>query len=283
MKVFSIATIILSFVVLYGMEEADKNWTSIDLPHNYMYPCENPPCGTQKTNVYATKFPTSEQKWYATYKEEGCPNLYRTTSTRWISDKHAGINGISFKGFVERNYTTKSMANQFAPYFHEEKCYNGGDEYGWVFPENIPAGKPQALFYLCGNCNILPEELKKKNLPPEEIEKQKEKWCNWPDPTHTGSCKTIGGNCAAVEEALKHPETYRYWNIKVIKGGNFLIELVDLDSYKTLSCIIERPSWLKNLSSADGFITINAQKKVTVERPQDADWHMYIDEVKVWK
>ncbi len=287
MKYFFIVIINSFFLVTYGMEipkeGPKKHWTAITLPYNYTYPSQTP-FSLTKTSHYSVSFPVTKQQWYATAKEEGCPNNpYRTTSNRWLSDKHDKISGISFKGLIKKNYATNSMANQFAYYFHEDKCYNGGDEYGWVFPEKVPADKPQGLFYLCGNCNILPEELKKKELPPHEIEKQKEKWCNWPDPTNTGRCKTIDGDCAAVEEALKHPEISRYWNITVRPDSNFLIELIDPKSYKSLQCIIEKPQWIKNLYEKNGYITLNAQKKDDPEKPKNSSWDMVVDEVKILK
>ncbi len=246
---------ILTFIVT-GIACANGSWNQISLPHTYIYPCKNPPCGNLSTHVYSTRFPTEGKSWFP---EPDCSGEYRMTSKRWISDKLYNVKGISFKGLVYKNVLGK-RENEFALFFHEKRCYNGGGEYGWVFPENSYTG----FFYLCGDCN-----------------QPTQKWCQWPgDPNSESTCKAMG-DCFKVEEALKNPAIYRYWNIKVLENGNFLIELLDPVTYDYMSCTIQKPDWLANMCGRKGYITVNAQKgaETTVNPPP----YMHVDEVKIWQ
>ncbi len=245
---------------LFGMQ-GENNWASISLPHAYIYPCKDKPCGNRGTGVYSVAFPTEAKKWF---EEPDCPQpsgespAYRMTSKRWISNLLHNVRGLSFKGLVYKNNLGK-RGNEFAIFFHEERCYNGGGEYGWVFPENTP----WALFYLCANCN-----LKDQN------------WCIWPDVLGEGECKAKG-DCEAVKKALKNPAKYRYWNVKVLPNGEFLIELVDPVTWDYKSCTIEKPKWFPNLYDAQGYVTINAQKGA--EETVSPTPYLHVDDVKVWK
>jgi hypothetical protein len=244
---------ILIFMIT-GIIHADGNWNQIQLPNTYIYPCKYPLCGNFGTNIYSTRFPTEPKEWF---KEPDCPGKYRMTSNRWVSDRHSNVKGISFKGLIYKD-TLGKRENEFAFFFHEERCYDGGGEYGWVFPENSHEG----FFYLCGDCN-----------------KQNQKWCQWPGNPNEGACKAIGGDCRRVEEALRNPAIYRYWNIKVQKDGNFLIQLLNPVTWEHISCTIQKPDWLANMYKRAGYVTINAQKgaETTAHPPP----YMHIDDVKI--
>ncbi len=238
--------------VLSRQLKADE-WKSLVLPHTYIYPCNQPPCGNRETHVYSTQFPTAPKSWFG---EPDCQGEFRMTSTRWISDYLTNISGISFKGLIYKHILGK-RENEFAFFFHEKRCYDGGPEYGWVFPEN----SYQAFFYLCGNCNL-------KN----------QQWCQWPgDPKSKSTCKALG-NCSAIAEALRNSARYQYWNIKVTQEGNFLIELIDPITWYYQSCTIQKPDWLPNMYGSNGYITINAQKGAEVTTNPPA--YIHIDEVK---
>lgn len=238
-----------AIVFLFIVNILADYWYKIYLPNAYIYPCVQPPCGNIGTNVYSTEFPTAPKQWYF---EQDC-NEYRMTSTRWVSDYLNEVSGISFKGLIYKQVLGK-RENEFAIFFHERRCYGGGAEYGFVFPEN----SLQGFFYLCGNCNL-----------------ENQNWCQWP-----GDCKATG-NCINVQKALENPTNYQYWNIKVLEEGNFLIEIVDPVTWQYRSCKILKPDWFPNLYKASGYVTVNAQKGTdpTIQPPP----YMHVDEVKIWK
>lgn len=246
-KLFLLFAIYSIHIVLHSMEQnvsKPVNWNKINLPQSYVYPQD------LRKKVYSTQFPTTKKAWF----EEADCKQYRSTSIRWVSNHLNNISGLSFKGLVYKNVLGK-RENEFAVFYHKERCYEGGPEYGWVFPENSFSG----LFYICHNCNL-----------------NNQKWCQWP-----GDCKASGNGCAAVEEALKNPAKYRYWNIKVTTHGNFLIELVDPVTFDIHSCKIQKPDWLPNLYKSNGYVTINAKKEAetTVKPPP----YIHVDEVKIWQ
>lgn len=244
--------VLLAISAIATVVQAD--WNSVNLPHNYTYPCLQPPCGNRGTHVYSTQFPTAPKQWF---KEPDCPGVHRMTSTRWISDRLENIRGISFKGLVYKNKLGK-RENEFAVFYHQKRCYDGGPEYGFVFPENMS----NALFYICGDCNL-----------------KDQRWCQWPgDPKDKGTCKTLD-DCSAVAKLLQNPAKYRYWNIKVTPEGNFLIELIDPTSWQYKSCTIKKPKWLPNTFAKEGYITINAQKGA--EETASPAGYIHIDEVKI--
>jgi hypothetical protein len=236
-------------------------WTTVGLPHSHVYPPEENKKVETQVETYSLRIPTSPVKWYA---ESECFNALekkpaeRTTSKRFTSDKIKDVSGLSFKGLV---YKSKlgSRKNEFAVFFHENACYHGQAEYGWVFPES----RKEGVFYLCANCNLGPEQ----------------KWCTWPD-IGEGSCPVRGAGCAKLRELLENPTAYRYWNIKVSRSGTFLVELVDPVSWKVESCELEKPDWFPNLYNKAGYITVNAQKKADVALNQSPVLH--VDEVKIW-
>lgn len=236
-------------------------WDPISLPNSYIVPCDMPPCGNRGTHVYSLQFPTDRQMWFT--PEPDCPRfnaygkeIYRMTSAKWRSHYIDNVQGISFKGLIYKPKTSNTNKNEFAIFFHEEKCYNGGGEYGWVIYENeIPA-----YFYLCGDCNI--------KEPPLQT------WYTWP-----GNLQCINGDCNGVVEALKNPAVYRYWNISALPDGNFSIELVNPVDWSTRHCVIKKPHDFPNLFKKGGYVTINAQKGAeTTVYPAP---YMHIDEVKV--
>lgn len=230
-------------------------WDTINLPHFYNYPDEQPYKYIPESKIFSILFPTAPKNWFF---EEKCKE-YRMTSTRWMSNLLNDVKGISFKGLVYKKNLGK-RENEFAFYFHEKECYDGGAEYGWVFPESHFG----ALFYLCGNCNL-----------------ENQNWCQWPgDPNNKGTCKA-SGDCQKVAQALKNPAKYKHWNIKVNENGSFLIELVDPVNWKYISCTIEKPDWFPNLYLSPGYVTINAQK--LAEETVSPTPVMHVDEVKVWK
>lgn len=233
------------FILIFGMifinNAYAEYWKPIDLPTSYFYPCTNPPCGNRETNVYSMQFPTAKQAWFA---EPDCgPNVQRSTSSRWVSNQLNNILGLQFKGLVykykgttSRYHTPAHAHNEFAVFFHEKKCYDGGPEYGWVFRED----NDEAKFYICGDCNL-----------------NNQKWCDWPD----GDCKVISGDEQGVKEAFKKPSTYKYWSIKVTPEGNFMLEVLDPNTWNSKSCLIQKPDWLPNMYNRTGYITINGQKR----------------------
>lgn len=247
--------IIFFLSCLYYTQNVLTEWTNINLPHFYSYPAENSYQYLPENKIYSISFPTKPKDWFL---EPNCSKLlnkdvYRTTSTRYISNAIDNISGISFKGLVyKQNLGTRP--NEFAFFYHQNECYDGGPEYGWVWPES----DKRAYFYLCGNCNL-------KN----------QHWCQWP-----GDCKAIG-NCDAIAKALENPAKYQYWNIKVLENGNFLIELVDPVTWQYVSCQIQKPDWLPNLYKAKGYISINAQK--LADQTVQPTPVMHIDEVKIWQ
>lgn len=251
-----IAAIMCSY--LMGMErEEGTTWVQIALPHTYIYPCAQSPCGNLETYTYSTRFPTAPKHWFL---ENDCPGVYRVTSTRWVSNPLSDIKGISFKGLIYKD-KLGDRSNEFAVFFHEKKCYDGGAEYGWVFPEN----SKRAFFY----CSI------QSNLTDQQ-------WAQWTgDYSGESSIKSLDGKCSAVEEAFGNPAKYHYWNIKITPNGNFLLEIVDPVTWDYRSCILKKPDWFPNLHGKDGYITINAQKgaDTTIEPPA----YMHIDEVKIWR
>lgn len=250
---FIMSVICFSRILLGG-------WDLLPLPYAHFYPCENPPCGNRESGIYSLQFPTGEKKWFL---EPFCTSpkgddAYRMTSKRFMSNHTDNISGLSFKGLLYKSQLG-SRANEFAIFFHEDACYNGGAEYGWVFPEN----SLHAYFYLCADCNL----------------GAKQRWCTWPD-MGEGVCMAAG-DCSAVRALLEKPATYRYWNIKVTKDGDFLIELLDPVTWDYSSCLIKKPDWFPNLYRVQGYVTINAQRGHNVRIQPPATLH--VDEVKIWR
>lgn len=228
---------------LYNMKAAEP-WTSVELPYKYQYPAD------MKRNTYSSQFPTHKAEWF---KEAECDEL-RSTSLRWVSKHLENIKGFSFKGLVHNN-TSGSGANEYAIFFHKERCYKGGPEYGWVFREN----SPQAYFYLCDDCN-------QKN----------QRWFQWP-----GDNAGVTGDVEQAKGILKNSSFYQYWNIKVTPEGNFIIELINPFTWERVSCTLKRPPWFPDLYRADGYITINVQKRD--DKIANPPSYIHVDEVKILK
>ncbi len=182
----------------------------------------------------------------------------RSTGQKFASDQLDNVSGLSFKGAF-RSSGAGSRRNAFGIFFHEQKCYHGGGEYGWVFPES----RKEGVFYLCSDCNLT----------------GKQRWCTWPD-IGEGKCPATG-DCFKLKTLLDKPGLAPYWNIKVTKVGGFEVEVVDPVTWKKLSCNIDKPAWLPNLYKKKGYLTINAQKRE--EGDKDGEVAFRVDEVKVWK
>ncbi len=261
-----ITRLILSCIFLLMPKSSTAEWNPISLPNLFMEPCIDKPCGNRGTHVYSLQFPTAPLKWFP--PEADCPkkdamgkDIYRMTSTRWRSNYIEKVNGLSFKGLIYKGKESDTNKNEFAVFFHEEKCYNGGAEYGWVIYEN----NKQAYFYLCGDCNI-------KDKPP--FWRPQQTWYTWP-----GDLDCIAGDCAGVLEKLKNPAVYRYSNIDILANGDFALSLINPVDWSKHECIIKKPGLFPNLRGKGGYITINAQKGAeTTVRPAP---FMHIDEVKV--
>ena len=222
-------------------------WSAVKLDKKYQHPAD------LTANTYSMQFPTTPPSWYP---EKDCYNWDRATSMRWINGEPLEqVAGFSFKGLV---YTPGwgSDKNEFAIFFHEKRCYDGGGEYGWVFREN----SHKSLFYLCADCNIA----------------NKQKWFQWP-----GDYAQVTGDVEQVKNALENSAQYRYWNIKLTPEGDFIIELIDPVSWQTYRCTIKRPDWFPNLYKKEGHITINAQK--FEEKRVEPSSYMHVDEVKIWR
>lgn len=238
---------------------SQQSWNQVALSKMYNYP------SNMGTNVYSTQFPNTPLKWF---EEKDCPGTkrgegtWRSTSIRWISDKITRVKGFSFKGLVYKQ-ALGSRENEYAMFFHQERCYVGGGEYGWVFPEDTIEG----FFYLCENCNLKDEKLKKE---------QQQKWFQWP-----GNPAEVSGDADYIKKALKNPAVYRYWNIKVTPEGNYILEVVDPVSWELHACTIKNPEGFPNLYNAQGYITINAKKETNLTAQPPA--YMHVDEVKLWQ
>lgn len=220
-------------------------WQEIKLPTKYSYPqAEN----KDKPGIYATEFPTTPLAWFLDPESKE----YRSTSVYWISDKLDKISGISFKGFI-RKENLGARENEFAVFFHEKRLYDGGPEYGFVFPEN----SHQGFFYILTDANL-------KN----------QHWAQWP-----GDLKPENEN-QGILQAIGNLSEEKYWNIKIEKNGDFLIEIVDPKTWKIESLTIKKPDFFPNLHEKSGYITICAQKR------KDPTVHptpfLSIDQVKTW-
>jgi hypothetical protein len=238
-------------------------WTSITLPSQHVIPSKNSTIGGNiGINVYCTQLPTGPVVWEM---ESDCQTA-QPTSYHWRSDEQQNIKGISFKGVIFKQPELKgqgSSLNSFSVFFHQEKCYKSGMEYGWVFYESQ---LPKAIFYICANCNI----------------KGSQKWGQWPPTQGSPSAlKVIGGDANAVQEALNNSAVYRYWNISLTEEGNFQLELIDPTSYESVYVILEKPDWYSNLNNQPGYMTITAKKEAeTTIVPAP---YILVDEVKILK
>ena len=206
--------------------------------------------------------PATPVKWYKApecYNEKENKVSERATSAQFTSDNIKNISGLSFKGLASKE-KLGSRKNAFAIFFHENQCYHGGGEYGWLFPDS----RKEGAFYLCANCNLGTGQ----------------KWCTWPN-IGEGTCVARGDGCSKLQKLLENPATYRYWNIKLSPQGSFNLQLVDPSNWKTESCEIEKPTWFPNLYDKPGFITANAQKRAEVNVTPSPIFH--VDEVKVWR
>lgn len=235
-------------------------WAPIQLPNKVVVPTQDTPgnCG----NVYATQFPTDPLIWE---KNSEC-HTYTPTSISWISNLENDVKGFSFKGLVYKLPELGSQGspmNAFSVFFHENRCYRGGSEYGWAFTESR---LPKAYFYTCLNCNL----------------KGTQKWDQWPAaPGGYTNLRVIEGDAAAIMQALENSAIYRYWNIKITPTGDFRIELVDPMTYKLIYVVLQNPDWQANLFDVPGYITINAKKEAeTTIEPAPI---IYVDDVKIWK
>jgi|GEM_PF-6326396 len=236
------------------------SWNLIDLPNKYIRPDSN--TLTINNKAYRLDFPATPLQWFEDEKEcakeQGSVGQYnKTNQTRLRSNYISSLSGFSFKGRVNRNPAGGSRKNEFAIFFHQNKCYNGGPEYGFVFFEDMQSG----LFYVCGDCNT-----------------SKQQWWDWPG-TNKGNVNVTGEH-AYVANALENPSQYRYWNIKILENGDFLIEVVDPSSYETHTATIKKPDWLPNLYQVGGYITLNAKKEADSKATPG---YIQADEIKVWQ
>lgn len=265
---FSLRTFI--FLALFIHLNAHATWQKVNLPNLFMRPCEGKDCShtnKKQGGVYSTQIPEAPTKWFP--PEKDCPqkdafgkNIYRRTSTRWRSDLLLKAKGISFKGLFY-NSTLGSSKNEFSVFYHEDKCYNGSGEYGWIFREN----EKQGHFYLCGNCNF-------KDKPP--FKRPQQIWHTWP-----GNLKCVSGDCERVLAALKNPATYRYWNATLLNDGDFKIQFVDPSNWASLECVLKSPTNFPKWKNKGGYITVVAHKGA--EEISKAAPFMHVDEVKVWR
>jgi hypothetical protein len=231
-------------------------WNPISLPHQYLIPAQE----NLFENVYSAQIPTVPLVWEKTSE---C-NTYQPPSVHWKSNLFSGVKGLSFKGLVFKLPELKGQGdplNSFAIFFHNKECYKDVSEYGWVFHEDT---LPQGAFYVCERCNLLGIQ----------------KWAKWPNQSnHT--LEVLEGDSKAVKQALQNSGVYRYWNIQVLETGDFKLELINPETYETVSVTLKKPSWFSNCYSISGCITVTAKKQgKTTLSPSPV---MHVDHVNIWQ
>lgn len=226
--------VVAALILLVSAQSASaQTWNGIDLPNLFTYPPK-----IYGTEVYSMKFPDDPVNWYP----ETCNGVAhsRPTSIRWVSSMQTSVKGIAFKGLVYP-YVLGTTSNQFAVFFHENYCYDGHNEYGYVFWNNTVA----PIFYVCSNCN------------------------------------NIGGNQEwyQVNFAGTDERQYKYWEIEVNTDGSFTLIAVDPISWASVTQNVPRPSWLPNLYNDGGYVTVTALK--IYDETLSPEPYMHVDEVKV--
>lgn len=270
--------------ITFGMEK-QQEWRQIRLPNVFRVPETNVleldgKLVESRKNQYEFKtdalkykltmpasanFPDGLQ-WFG--DEKKCREKLGTTGTYpksqqtvLRSDYIKSISGFSFRGRLIHDTTNGSRYNHYAIFFHQQECYDGGPEYGFVFFEDMN----EALFYVCGNCN-----------------QTAQKWWDWPGKNLRNQNVKDSSNKVAL--ALKNPDQYREWKIIVTQDGNFLIELSNPETDEKVSCTIKKPSWLENLYEAPGYITLNVKRdknNVKDTRPDATPGYLEVDTVKI--
>lgn len=316
MKSFSISLSILVLFftssVVIGMQ---GEWSQIKLPNVFIVP------ETNKLDVdgralsvrkgvheyrtdaqsYRLSMPASSSypnglQWFADTKscreKLGTVGKYpKAQQTVLRSDHINSISGLSFKGrLVNPDVARGSEKNHYAIFFHEDECYKGGIEYGFVFYEDMES----ALFYICENCNLIEESY---------LKEEKQIWWNWPNILERkkngksiavtdlaldyGWVRDSLANREALVKALGNPSRDCYWNIIIQPDDSFLIEVIDANNMgaPVASCKIAKPSFVKaKLYKAPGYITLNVKrdKNLAEEKKLDAETgYIQVDEVRI--
>src|SRR3990172_1175100 len=183
---------------------------------------------------FTLTFPTHKANWFL--NDPSCDRLkgheFAQTQTRLRSDYISSISGLSFLGSIRNKKIGPFNENHFAIFFHIHKCYDGGPEYGFAFYENMKT----ALFYVCGDCNL-----------------NNQTWWDWPgkDGKEIGN-ERVNDPENKVATALSDPSQKRYYNIQVIENGNFIVQVINPQTWETLECTINKPANFPNLYGKGG-------------------------------
>lgn len=220
------------------------SWNQINLTQKYRFP-DNLPGSLQDMPFPDAKFPAH---WYG----------YKTTSLAYQSEQLEKIKGISFRGLVEpwdRQNAPKGGQNEFAIFYNQTPTYHGGPEFGWVFRVD----QKEVLFYTLTDANI----------------KGKQIWNQW---------SASGGKLGeGIKNQMNHPGEERFWNIEIIKDGDFLLSLINPKDWSQVTATIKRPDSFPDLSNYEGtcYLTVGAQKFQDTSLTSYP--HLKINEVKVLK
>jgi hypothetical protein len=195
-------------------------WVEIRLPNISERP-EDP--GLDRTPPYTLRWAREGTTSSGTDDCDPAPPYRR--GMRAKSNLLTGVKGIAKRGpfWKEGSYTSSDGGNALAFFFHQNQCYDGGDEYG--FTRKLNQENTTLYFYQCASCNTGSEEYTRKAV--------------W----------------SSAESDL-------IYVISVQADGDFDIKVYEVEPGGGLellhSEVVTKASWLLNLYGADGYITANA-------------------------
>ncbi len=252
------------------------SWVAIDLPHRHFLP-EEQVAADREPGPYSLTIPVAPTLWHQTPCSIHPEGHSTVTSKRYVSNLLTGVSGFSFKGYV-RKLTAGSpfghKKNRCAIFFNQGECESSGPEFGLFFPDDTSS----AFFYASTERNL---------KSGGKTKKKKEKWWQWPKNYAEDSCNKENSPenaaaCRVIKNFFQDASAYRYWNVRIVESGDFLLEVIDPDSLQTSSYQLKKPAWFPNLYRASGYITISAKKQSDRGMLLPATV-MRVDEVKIWK
>lgn len=275
-----------------------QGWNPVPLPHEFIY--RNEGVQEKKGPPYNIEFPTEPAGWHTknkvgvsekgpnkiwglnsnketVYRVEGEKTHVRATSELWKSDYIENVSGIEFTGSIKKQENEGHYNNHFAIFFHTDKFYEGGYEYGWAFREKTGT----AQFYIEGEANIndLVEVQKEDGqIVNEKIPNPNHIWRDWPKKESGGGFTVFADE--GFEEMLTDGKV-RTWKIQVLKNGDFHLQITDLETQETKKCTVRKPDQFPNLHGEGGYVTINAQKFENT--PIDNPRVLEVKQIKTWK